>query len=79
MKKERAKTADTPEGYCPNCWGQQEYDGKVREVLMKKHVDLNNVESELGWIEAYFIENFEGIKVKDENGRKVCPACKNEY
>ena len=24
---------ETPEGLCPNCWGQQQYDGKFRELV----------------------------------------------
>jgi hypothetical protein len=67
-----------PDEYCPNCWGEQEYDGKVREVLAREHIDLNNVEENLGWIEAYVIEHFEGIKIKEENGRKVCPSCQRQ-
>lgn len=68
-----------PEGYCPNCWGEQEYEGQVREVLIKNHIDLNNVEQNLGWIEAYVIEHFEGIKMKDEEGSKVCPSCQKSH
>jgi len=67
--------SETPDGYCPNCWGEQQYEGKFRDVLMKEHIDLNNVEENLGWIEAYVIEHFEGVQLKNENGRKVCHSC----
>lgn len=79
MKGLIAGKKGAPEGYCPNCWGEQQYEGKFRDVLEKEHIDLNNVEENLGWIEAYVIENFEGIKVRDEDGRKICPACHREH
>ena len=27
-------------GVCPNCWGQQEYDGVVRKMIQEKQVDV---------------------------------------
>lgn len=47
---------------CPNCWGRQEYDGQYCDARVQKKIDLNNVEENLGWITAYVIEKFEGIR-----------------
>ena len=32
----------TPEGVCPNCWGQQEYGGKAIDLMEDKQIDVNN-------------------------------------
>lgn len=64
---------------CPNCWGKQQYDGKVHEVRSREHIDLNNANRKLGWIEAYVIKHFEGIGVRLRKGRKVSPVSKKEW
>jgi hypothetical protein len=76
---QRKKTVCNLEEDCPNCWGQQLYNGEVKEVLSREHIDLKNAKRKLGWIEAYVIKHFEGIGVRIKNGRKVSPASKEEW
>ena len=33
-----------PEGVCPNCWGEQEYDQLIRAMYRDKQIDVNNHE-----------------------------------
>ncbi len=43
FKKPAAETkGQTPEGLCPNCWGEQEYDNMIREMYVDKQIDVNN-------------------------------------
>lgn len=66
-----------PKGYCPNCWGKQEYGGKFYEAIAKENIDLNNINERKGWIQAYAAEYLEGIKLqKTESGVYECPTCK---
>jgi hypothetical protein len=61
-----------PEGYCPNCWGNQEYGGKFIAAVHNEKIDLNNIEQKRGWIEAYATKNLHGIQLK----KTTCPVCK---
>lgn len=70
---------ETPEGYCPQCWGRQEYEGKFYEAVHKEKVDLNNINEKKGWINAYVTQNLEGIKLKEVEGTRECPSCKLTY
>ncbi|MFK7947403.1 MAG: hypothetical protein AB8G11_07435 [Saprospiraceae bacterium] len=69
-----------PEGFCPNCWGKQEYGGHFYEAVEKEQIDLNNVNERKGWIQAYTTERLEGIKLhKTEKGVYECQICKVSY
>ena len=78
FRRKQSQT-ETPEGLCPNCWGKQEYEGKFLEASRKENIDLNNINEKTGWINAYAVEHFEGIKLREEDGAMVCPACKSAY
>ena len=75
--KGEKKTIEAPEGVCPNCWGRQEYQGKMLEAVRHEHIDLNNVNEKKGWIQAYATQNFEGITADGQP--KECPSCKLTY
>ncbi|MEM7106530.1 MAG: hypothetical protein AAF502_25625 [Bacteroidota bacterium] len=70
---------EVPEGFCPNCWGKQEYEGKFLEALNNEKIDLNNIDNKKGWIQAYATRNFEGIKIDQSNDLFECPTCKLAY
>lgn len=65
-----------PEGYCPNCWGEQMYEGRFREKLKQEQIDLNNINDKRGWIQGYSAQHLEGIKLKESNDLFECPSCK---
>ncbi len=67
---------EVAEGYCPNCWGQQTYEGKFLELMQTERIDLNNVTAKKGWIQAHAVKHFEGIKVKQTSDAFECPSCK---
>ena len=74
--KNKEKTIEVPDGLCPNCWGQQEYEGKFLVALRTEKIDLNNISAKKGWIQAYVTRHFEGIRLKETSGHLQCPACK---
>ena len=69
----------TPEEYCPNCWGKQEYEGRFLEIIQQEKIDLNNVDAKKGWIQGHAVKYFEGIKLKKTNDVFQCPTCKLTY
>ena len=65
----------TPEGFCPNCWGEQEYDGKIRELYEDKQIDVNNHEANYAFIQEFMVTHLDGIKLKKGNNGYECPTC----
>ena len=59
------------DGFCPNCWGRQEYQDQIIEAAEKQNVDLKNIDQKKGWIQAYAEKNLTGLKL--ESGS--CPVC----
>ena len=35
------QASETPKGFCPNCWGLQEYGGQFFEAIKNENIDLN--------------------------------------
>jgi len=71
-KKAKVEVID---GYCPNCWGYQEYQGKIYDAAKLENIDLNNIEKLKGWIQAYAAKNLDGIRLRKKNGVDTCLAC----
>lgn len=76
---QKTNTIETPEKYCPNCWGRQEYHGGFLKVIKNEIIDLNNIDQKKGWIDAYFVRHFEGIKLKKVESKLVCGVCDVSY
>lgn len=70
---------EAPEGVCPNCWGRQEYEGKLIEAISHEHIDLNNVTEKKGWIQAYATQHLTGIKLEKKENVYECQTCKVTY
>ena len=70
---------EAPEGFCPSCWGYQEYGGKLLEAVKEERIDTNNLNEKKGWIQEYAITHFEGIKLRETNNKFECPTCKLTY
>lgn len=68
-----------PEGFCPNCWGQQEYDQTVREMYIDKQIDVNNHETNHAFIQQFVVEKVNGIHLKKGKNGMECPTCKINY
>ena len=67
------------ESHCPNCWGRQEYNGRVLKVVRNEKIDLNNIDQKKGWVDAYFIRYFEGLKLRTSQPELVCATCNVSY
>jgi len=70
--------AKPPEGVCPNCWGQQEYAGRIREMFKDKQIDVNNLQASHAFIQEFVIKHIDGIRLIKGNNGLECPTCKLE-
>ena len=68
-----------PESHCPNCWGRQEYEGAFLEAVHQEQIDLNNIDQKKGWVDAYAVRHFEGIKLQPAEEGLVCARCSTVY
>ncbi len=66
----------TPEGYCPNCWGKQEYDNVIRDMYKDKQIDINNHSANYAFIQDFIVNKINGIHLKKGNNSFECPTCK---
>lgn len=73
-KTEKETKRMAPEGLCELCWGYQQYDGKIRELIKDKQIDVNNHRTSYTFMEDFVKTNLEGIKLK-EGEVKECPTC----
>ncbi len=64
------------QGYCPNCWGREEYGGKFYEAVKNRNVDVNSIDPSAGWVKEYADKHLSGIKLNIVDGSGVCPKCK---
>lgn len=77
FKKPPEETKDTvPEGFCPNCWGNQKYENVVREMYRDKQIDVNNKEANHAFIQDFVVSKLDGIKLKKGDSSYQCPTCK---
>lgn len=68
-----------PKGYCPNCWGQQEYDHEIRNLYEDKQIDVNNHEANYAFIQDFVVNHLEGIHLIKGNNGYECPTCHTKY
>lgn len=54
----------TPEAKVPNGWGHQQYDGKIRELLKDRQIDINNHKDSYMVIQEFLKENIDGFRLK---------------
>jgi len=80
FKKPKEETQNqTPEGLCPNCWGDQEYDNQIRERYKDQQIDVNNGEANYAFIQNFMVTNLNGIHLKKGNNSFECPTCRRKY
>lgn len=77
--KRKAHSEEAPEGYCPNCWGRQEYEGQFFEAMENRNVNINNIDEHKGWVLDYAEKNLSLIELKQEDDILVCQKCKVTY
>jgi hypothetical protein len=64
------------EGYCPNCWGDQEYADEVREKFRDPQIDVNNGEANYAFVQDFIVTHLTGIKLKSTTSGVGCSRCK---
>ena len=70
---------EAPLGFCPNCWGRQEYGEQFFEAIKKEAVDIKYKNPNRGWIQDYVDKNLSGIQLHHDDGMLVCNKCKITY
>jgi len=76
--KEETK-GKTPEGFCPNCWGSQEYDNTIRELYKDKQIDVNNHSANYAFIQDFVVNRIDGIHLKKGENSLQCPTCHADF
>ncbi len=80
FKKPKEETkGETPEGLCPNCWGQQEYDNEIREMYKDRQIDVNNGNENYAFIQDFIVNHVNGIHLKKGDNSFECPTCHVKY
>jgi len=77
FSKPKEETRDqTLMGACLVCWGEQEYDGQIRELYKDKQIDVNNGKANHAFIQDFVVNILDGIHLKKGNSGYECPTCK---
>ncbi|NNK88591.1 MAG: hypothetical protein HKO90_09935 [Flavobacteriaceae bacterium] len=80
FKKPKTETeGQAPDGFCPNCWGTQEYDNEIREMYEDKQIDVNNHEANYAFIQDFVVTHLNGIHLKKGDNSFECPSCHAKY
>jgi hypothetical protein len=68
-------------GFCPNCWGNQAYDGKFTEAVKDQQIGINNHDSNANraFIQDFVKTHLEPITLKSQDIYNRCPVCKVKY
>ncbi|MFT7441734.1 MAG: hypothetical protein ACI9Q3_000093 [Maribacter sp.] len=75
-KSEGNPSANAPEGICPNCWGQQEWEGEFYK-LNKGNKLVGNDQTYANFIHKIVETNIEGITIKEDS--YDCETCNINY
>jgi hypothetical protein len=80
LLEKRENNNPVPEGYCPNCWGREEYGGKFYSAIKKEKVDIKTLGTERhGWVLDYADKHFSAIELKLEGDMFECKRCNVKY
>ncbi|WP_010520638.1 hypothetical protein [Aquimarina agarivorans] len=60
---------------CPNCWGDQEYDGEIRVKYLDPQISVNNGKRNYTFIKKFVVTYLNGIKLKNSISNMECPTC----
>lgn len=79
-KKAKNETIVAPQGFCPNCWGRQEYGGNFYNAMKSEGIDIaNNIDQKKGWIQDYVNKNLSSIVLQRKGTSKTCSVCYSIY
>lgn len=74
QRPESETQGQAPEGLCPVCWGYQEYDGKIREIIRDRQIDVNNHRQSYMFLQEFVREHIVGFELRDPEV-VTCPTC----
>ncbi len=75
LGKKEDEFSKVPQGVCPNCWGDQEYDNIVREKFKDAQIGVNNKENKYAFIQDFVVTHLDGIRLKSTVSGLECPSC----
>jgi hypothetical protein len=75
----KEKASELSSGYCPNCWGDQEYDNLIREKYKDVQISVNNHSKNYAFVQYFIVRHMNGIKLKSTVKGTECPTCKIVY
>ena len=75
-KNKQKETSELSQGYCPNCWGDQEYDNLIREKYEDAQINVNNHSANYAFVQDFIVTHMNGIKLKSTVKGTECPTCK---
>jgi len=78
-KKIQDEFTKAPEGVCPNCWGDQEYDSVVRDKFKDTQIDVNNGDAKYAFVQDFIVTHLKGIKLKSTVTGSECPSCQAKF
>ncbi len=64
-----------PKGYCPNCWGREEYGGNFYEEVAKRNMNALDDKYDSGWVDNYAVTHLKGAQLEDKGNAFACPTC----
>ncbi len=74
--KNQENISELSKGYCPNCWGDQEYDNLIREKYKDAQISVNNHSANYAFVQDFIVTHMDGIKLKNTVKGTECPTCK---
>lgn len=69
---------ETPQGICPNCWGNHEYGNVIRAKYRDLQIDVNNNTSKHAFIQGFIVTNLKGIQLKSSVNGLECSTCSDK-
>lgn len=72
-------TIKRPDIVCPNCWGTQEYDGKILDAMKDKQISLINKTEKEAFIMRFVHEHLKSVILKKRGQAYECPSCKATF
>ena len=66
---------------CPNCWGEQEWEGKFIQYEKDRERDIINKDrtAQKAFVQQFIEDRITGIRLKKDGDLQVCPHCKRGY
>ena len=74
-KKDKGEDVAAPDGVCPVCWGYQEYDNQIREIVNDHQINVNAGRENYAFIQDFVVNHVDGIKLKNTIHGTECPRC----